>query len=373
MVLLIFLKAMSLCYKILVMKKILPQFVFAAIIITGITANAQDVGFSQYYDQPFQRNPALSGIFTGDVRVTGSFRNQWQSVTVPYRTYGLSGELKLPANFIESDNFTIGLQLLQDVAGTSQYKSLQVMPSINYSIPLSQENNSYLSLGFMGGIRQQSFNPALLVLNDQYLQSGNGTFTVLPSSRQVFETSENTYFDLSTGLSYNGAIQNADYFVGVGMFHLTSPEIGFFDDYKVQLHKKLAVNFGLTAPLGEENGITIYGDYFTQLTDKFKRTGIGTIQAGLLFNHNLFQLGDEQKAITFGSLYRMSDAIIPVVKLDLIKFSFGVSYDVNISKLTAASHSRGGLEITIGYKSSLNYRNSDMRQTNCPRFGKGVY
>ena len=58
------------------------------------SAMAQDINFSQFYDVPVLRNPALAGLFTGDVRVSSGFRNQWQSVTVPYRTMVLSGEIK---------------------------------------------------------------------------------------------------------------------------------------------------------------------------------------------------------------------------------------------------------------------------------------
>ena len=32
--------------------------------------------------------------FAGDIRITGAYRNQWQSVTVPYRTFALGGEFK---------------------------------------------------------------------------------------------------------------------------------------------------------------------------------------------------------------------------------------------------------------------------------------
>lgn len=330
---------------------------------------SQDVAFSQYYDQPFQRNPALAGIFTGDIRATGAFRNQWQSVTVPYRTFALNSELKMPLDAVADDNLTIGLQLVGDIAGTSRYSTYQIMPAINYSLPLSQESNSYLSLGFMGGLREQRFDPTQLVLNDQVLSSGNGGFTILPASGQVFGKTNTNSVDLSTGLSYNGAIQNTDYYVGVGMFHLTSPQIGYFDQYQVQLHKKLAFNFGMAAPMGETDQLRVYGDYFMQYDPGYKRTGINTLQTGLMFTHNLYLMADDEKSITFGALYRLSDAVIPVVKLDLIHFSFGLSYDVNVSKLVSASHSRGGFEFTLSYKNFLNYRNSDVRQTTCPRFG----
>lgn len=348
--------------------KFLIAFLASAV---TMKAHGQDIGFSQYYDQPFQRNPALAGIFTGDLRLVGSFRNQWQSVTVPYRTFGLSGELKVPLDLVNGDNFTVGLQLMEDVAGTSQYKTLQALPAVNYSLPLSQETNSYLSLGFMGGLRHLGFNSTELVLNDQFVATGNGTFIVLPSSRQVFTNTSVSYFDLSAGLSYNGVVRNADYYVGAGMFHLTSPQIGFFDQNKVQLHKKFTLNLGLSAPLGEDDQLMVYGDYFTQVDDHYKRIGISSIQAGLMLNHTLFLLGEEQRSVTVGALYRLDDAVIPVIKLELDHFNIGVSYDVNISKLDAASHGRGGFELTLCYKKSLNYRNSDLRQTLCPRFGKG--
>ena len=81
-------------YKILLLI-IALQFAYAAI--------AQDIGFSQFYDQPLLRNPALAGIFTGDIRLTASYRNQWQSVTEPYRTFGLSSEIKLPVQLFNND------------------------------------------------------------------------------------------------------------------------------------------------------------------------------------------------------------------------------------------------------------------------------
>jgi type IX secretion system PorP/SprF family membrane protein len=335
----------------------------------ALPAHTQDVGFSQYYDQPFQRNPALAGIFTGDIRVVGSFRNQWQSVTVPYQTFGISGELKLPMDFITGDNVTVGLQMVRDVAGTSRYSTTQAMPALNYSFPLSQESNSFLSVGVMGGWRQQKFDPEKLTLNDQFVPMSNGTFIILPGSRQVFTHSVASYFDISAGISYNGTVRDADYYIGAGMFHLVNPGVRFVND-TIQLYKKLTFNFGLSAPLGENDELEIYGDFFRQYDDKYRKIGIKSIQAGLMFNHILSFSEEEQKSITVGMLYRLDDAIIPVVKLELNSFVVGVSYDVNISKLVAASNHRGGIELALSYKKGFNYRNGELRQTICPRFGR---
>jgi len=332
-----------------------------------LTAAAQDVGFSQFYDQPLLRNPALAGIFEGDVRVTASYRNQWQSVTIPYRTFALSSEVKFTPGFMSDDNLTIGLQLMRDVAGTSEFSTTQILPAVNYSFPLSREHNSYLSVAFMGGLMQQRFDPSKLVMNDQFVAGSNGAFSILPSSRQVFNNTSVNYFDFSTGISYNGVIkEQTDYFAGIGLFHLKRPQVGFYDGHTITLNRKLALNAGLSTPTGEKDRFIIYADYFKQFGERFAPVGISSMQAGVMLSHDFF--GDEQQIITGGVLYRMNDAVIPVIQLQLFNFMVGMSYDVNIDKLATASKYRGGLELVLSYRGFLNTRQSDRRQTLCPNF-----
>jgi type IX secretion system PorP/SprF family membrane protein len=326
-------------------------------------ASSQDVAFSQFYDQPLLRNPALAGVFTGDVRFEASYRNQWQSVTVPYQTFGLSSEIKLPVNIRPDDNVTIGLQLIKDVAGTSEFSTTQMLPAVNYSFSMGGEKNSYLSLAFMGGLIQQRFDPTKLVLNDQFVSGSNGSFTILPTSRQVFDNTNINYFDFSTGLSYNGVIRdNIDFFAGAALFHVFKPQVAFFQGKEVALNKKYTLNFGMSVPASEDDQFILYGDYFMQ-------GGINTFQAGMLYSHDLFVLDDDHKTITGGILYRWDDAVIPVIQLELNKFIIGTSYDVNISKLAIASQYRGGFELSLTYRAFLNNRKSEERQTRCPRFG----
>lgn len=341
---------------------IISQFVF--------TAYSQDVGYSQFYDQPLLRNPALAGIFTGDVRLVAAFRNQWQSVTIPYRTFGLSSEVKFPTNIVPDDNVTIGLQLMRDVAGTSEFSTTQILPAVNYSLPLSSVTNSYLSLGVMGGLMQQRFDPTKLQLDDQFVSGSNGSFTVLPSSGQVFNNTNVNYFDLSVGVSYNGVFgDNIDYYVGTGLFHITRPRVGFFEGNKITLNKKAAFNMGLSVPTSETDQLIVYGDYFQQYGDNFKSVGVSTLQVGMMYKRDLVVIDDNRTAVTMGLLYRWDDAIIPVVQLEVSKLIVGVSYDVNVSKLVVASQYRGGFELTLSYRDFLNSRKKEQRQIRCPRFG----
>jgi hypothetical protein len=54
------------------------------------------------------RNPSLAGIFAGDYRLTAAYRNQWQSVTVPYRTFAAGLEYKKPLSENNDDFLTMG-------------------------------------------------------------------------------------------------------------------------------------------------------------------------------------------------------------------------------------------------------------------------
>ncbi|MFT3682519.1 MAG: PorP/SprF family type IX secretion system membrane protein [Ferruginibacter sp.] len=343
--------------------KLLSRIVLLMMVMNSTVLHAQDILLSQYYAQPLLRNPALAGVFTGDIRAVASYRNQWQSITDPYRTFGLSTEIKMPINILADDNLTIGLQLIKDVAGTSQLSQVQVMPALNYSILLSGERNSYLSLAFMGGFMQQKFDPTKLVLNDQFITGANGSFSIAPASNQAFTNTDVSYRDLAVGLSYNGELNGSiDYFIGGAMFHVARPNVAFFESNTVKLNRKLTVNAGMSIASGEFDELILYGDYFRQ-------GGNSTVQGGFMYRHDLYVSDDDRKGITGGVLYRWNDAVIPVLQLELSNFNIGASYDVNVSKLVKASQYRGGVEITLAYKNFLNVRKSELRTTRCPRFG----
>jgi hypothetical protein len=106
---------------------------------------AQDLHFSQFFEAPLYRNPALAGIVAADVRVQTIYRSQWNSIANAYKTTSLNAEYKLP---VSGDDFlTIGAQVFHDKAGTTNLTTTQVLPAINYHKSLSTERNVYLSLG----------------------------------------------------------------------------------------------------------------------------------------------------------------------------------------------------------------------------------
>jgi hypothetical protein len=106
-------------------------FVILFVLILSQMSKAQDVNFSQFYDLPVLRNPAIAGLFNGDVRVTSGFRNQWQSVTVPFKTIALAAEFKKMVSYHSGDFVTFGIQTTNDMAGDSKLSRTQFFPFLN--------------------------------------------------------------------------------------------------------------------------------------------------------------------------------------------------------------------------------------------------
>lgn len=342
------------------MKPNIKIFITAVVILMAQFVKAQDINFSQFYDVPLLRNPSLAGLFAGDIRVTGAYRSQWQSVTVPYRTFALGGEFKKPIGNSD-DFFTYGLQLTNDVAGDSKLSRAQVLPVFNYHKSLGGgEKGAYLSAGIMAGPVMQRFDPTQLHFDDQYV---NGAYSTANPTKEVFNTTKSTYWDAAAGLCFSGvAGQSTRYYVGLGMFHFSQPKVAFQKQNDIILNHKWVVNAGFAAPITDENRVIMYADYFMQ-------GGARQVQGGLMFSHDFLQYDEDQKtAISAGIFYRLKDAFTPVVKLDYYNYSLGISYDVNTSKLKSASQYRGAYELTLSYKAFNNRYNSSADKVKCPVF-----
>lgn len=336
------------------------KIVILFIILFGFceTGISQDINFSQFYELPMLRNPALAGSYKGDFRGTAAVRQQWASVTTPYTTEALGLEMKMPAPGGSDNYFSFGLQLTNDRAGDSKMGKTQLLPVVAFHKSMSEDGNTYLSLGFMGGAVQYSYDPQKLHFNDQFV---NGSFEPTNNTSQPFDATNITYFDGGVGLIYSHELNESfKFYAGASLFHFNKPKVSFFKNSNIVLDKKLMVNAGISGTFGESNSIVIYTDYFTQ-------GGANQMQGGIMYKHDLVNEDEENTiSLSAGSFIRWSDAVIPVIKLDYYKFGIGVTYDANISKLKVASHMRGGFEITLSYRNYLNFRNSSLDKTKCP-------
>jgi type IX secretion system PorP/SprF family membrane protein len=325
------------------------------------TVKAQDIHFSQFFEAPLLRNPSLAGIFTGDIRVQGVYRDQWNSFTNAYRTGSFNAEYKMPIG--KGDDFiTTGIQALFDKAGTVGLTSTHILPAINYHKSLSNEKVSYISLGFMGGMIRKSIDVAKMTTNNQY--NGGGFDPTLPTG-ELINVPNFTTWDASVGLSFNtsfGESQANNMYLGAAYHHLNRPKNSFYRDPKIELNPKFVFSAGVKFNVNEATAFTLQADHSFQ--GSFKET-IG----GALYSYKLG--GDPENALYTvhgGAFLRWKDALIPVIKLDVNNLSMALSYDINVSQLKTASMARGGFELSLVYVAFLDRDNSSRDKVLCPKF-----
>lgn len=321
-------------------------------LVPGIAATCQDVHFSQFFEAPLWRNPSLAGIFKGDIRVQGVYRDQWNSITDAYRTASINAEFKMHVGK-ENDFVTTGFQLLHDRAGTVGWTTSYLLPAINYHKSLSNEKNRYLSLGFMGGWVQHRFDASKATTNTQYDGGGTG---------ENFTNTQYGYFDGSVGTSFNsylGQNENNNFFLGVAYHHFTKPNQSFYHDPNIQMVPKWVYSAGIRLGISDFSYMTIQADHSRQ-------GGHSETIGGAMYG---LKLGDDPEhplyAIHGGAYLRWNDALIPVIKLDYDHTSISFSYDASISALKYSSYGRGGFEIAISW---FGFNKQTGKFLLCPRF-----
>ena len=339
--------------------KLIGSIVLASLGV--LPGQSQDLHFSQFFEAPLLRNPSLAGIFTGDYRIQGVYRDQWNSFTNAYRTGSFNGEYKMPVG-TGNDFLTVGMQILYDKAGTAGLTTNEVFPAINYHKSLSDQKTMYLSLGFMGGYAEKRIDRSKITTNNQY---DGAAFNPSLADGETFPTPDVHYWDGSVGMSFNttfGVDEQNSMFVGAALHHLNRPKNSFYQDAGSELDPKYVFSAGVKINIDDQSYLTIQADHSMQGTAK---ETIG----GALYSYKLGELTDDPKyVVSLGAFLRWKDSFIPVVKLDMLPLSVALSYDVNVSPLETVSQGRGGVELSISFIGFLQRDNSAKNKMLCPRF-----
>jgi type IX secretion system PorP/SprF family membrane protein len=330
---------------------------------------AQDAQFSQFYNSPLFINPSLTGAFDGNNRVFINYRNQWSSITTPYKTFAFSYDMGLMKKKEGNGFLGVGISFLSDKAGSSQLGLNQVNLSLAYHVQISEYNN--ISAGIMGGFAQRSIDYSNLQWASQF-NSNNVYDPNLPSFESGISQNK-SYGDFGAGVEwayskgemYATANNQLNVNAGLAVFHINQPNVAFLSTEKDQLPVKFV--FHGNSQIGFSNSkysIVPSFLYVQQGTTK------DIIAEGML----RIKLIEESKytgfvkgaALSLGGEYRIDDAIIPQVQLEFSNYAMGLSYDVNTSGLTTATSGRGGFEISLRWINPNPFTGKTVTKT--PRF-----
>lgn len=349
------------------MKRILNSKLISGILLAATAvcqspaAKAQDVHFSQFYENALLRNPALTGIFSGDYKYGVNYRNQWATVATPFQTIMASAEARFPLGQESNDYLSAGLTTVYDHAGAISFNSLQIFPALNYNKALGDKHQSYLSIGIAGGYIQRSVDQSKMTFGNQYQLGG---YNAGNSTGETMSFGTISHWDATAGLSFNSSIgdrNQVNYYFGAAAYHLLQPKEAFNNDETfIKLPIKYNGNFGFNWNITDQVGFTAHFNYSNQHPYQ-EAIGGGLIS----WRHVDSKEAKNNFTIYGGMFYRVNDAWIPTFKLDYHNYSLTLSYDINNSSLTAASNGVGGMEISLYSRGNLNFKKS---KTECPRF-----
>ncbi len=343
------------------------SFLFAAVMISLAAgkASAQDIHFSQFYENAIYRNPGLTGIFSGDYKAGVNYRTQWGSIANPFQTVLASVEMRKSLNEETGDCVSFGVTASYDHAGSINFNSMQIYPAINYNKAMEDAHGSYLSAGFTAGYIQRSVDATKMTFDNQYV---NGGYSGGNPNGETLGFGKVNHFDLGAGVSFNssaGSHNQVNYYIGGAAFHVTKPKESFNPNESfVRLSAKYSGNLGIRWNINQQYGITFHANYLNQ--QPYQEIIFG----GLASWKPVAEEGTTPPfAVYLGCFYRVSDAVIPTVKIDWQMYSFTASYDVTTSSLKPNVSSQGGWEFSIYARGKTKKK---MDYNKCPRFEDAV-
>jgi len=302
---------------------------------------AQDVHFTQFNMSPLIVNPAFTGAFNGQYRVAAIYRDQWRSVTVPFRTIAASFDAPIVHDLTTDDYLAVGLQLYNDKAGDAGLQNFTGLASVAYHKFLGEKADKALTVGLQGGYTQKSFDLSKLYFENQY---ENGGFFGPQESNL---NNKLDYFTVNAGIAWSqSASEKFGYTLGLSAMNLNQPSESFRKqkNSEVGLGIRYAAQFGAIAYLNDKFSLRPGILYQTQ-------SSAYELEAGNEFH---LIVGEDQfrgiaTGVFLGGWYRSSDAIMINAGIEFKGFRFGVAYDYNTSNLKTASNGNGGFEIALRY------------------------
>lgn len=317
------------------MKSLLTFLAFA--VIWG-AASAQDIHLTQWYTNQLNLNPATGGMYDGDFRLVGNYRNQWREINTPITTTMVAADKNF--NF-HSDVINAGILVIHDEFSDFGLTTNKILLSGSYSkVFRGHDLRAGLQMGVVfksTDLGNQTFPSQWVYETGQFDQSvPNGETTISESL---------VHFDMNLGVAWSKRItKNIRLTSGFSIFHINRPKDTYFSSYKERLRTRQIFHLEGDARFGK---IGIEPKFIMMWT---------TLSQNMIVGSNFkyhFNKGAVRN-VYLGVMYRTRfganrDAAAPVIGIGVNRLDIGFSYDVNVSELSAYSDTKTTFEISLIY------------------------
>jgi len=338
------------------MKKVLLTF---GIVGAALAVNAQDYHYSMFTMAPLTVNPALTGNYTGDLRIINNYRMQWNTVSKPYTTYTFGVDMPLKRRDkrkASPDFFAIGLNVNMDKAGSTALKNNSYNGTFSYNKSLDGVGHTYFSFGALIGLCQRSISTVDASWGRQWngLQYDPSLATGEVSGYQ----DSFSFFDFAVGTAIT-TTGNERFKMsgGVALFHVNRPRIDFLGQAD-KLYMKIGVHWRSEIALGQNSNAWLVPQLQFVQHGPARLINVGLGAKYLLTERSHYTDYQNEKSLTIGGMYRVGDAFSGYLRIDIASLGIAFNYDLNVSKLTAATNGMGAMEFMLIYTGLYSNRNT---------------
>ncbi len=328
-----------------------------AIFFMMACAQAQDPHFSQFFVSPMTLNPAYTGKFNGSYRFSGNYKKQWPTINNSFTTSTAALDFSILNNKLpEHDTWGIGLLAVNDQSGNKILNSSYYSISTAYAKSLDEDGLHQITIGFQGTYASKRLDIRRADFEDELTSLGFTGLTREGFGSNLFSIN---YADINVGFMYSLSTDGDNsFYLGTSVYHINRPN-QTFNGGNYLLDTRSTIHGGAYLPLGQ------YRSFHASMMHQTQGAAKETILGGA-FSMNLNYDTENPLELYAGAWYRLGDAILPYLGLEINRFRFGISYDINTSSLRTASSSRGGAELSIIY---INKSKDPLRKkVNCPKF-----
>lgn len=319
-------------------------------VLCSFGLQAQDIHFSQYIFSSLHVNPGYTGVFNGNIRAQLNYKDQWTTFGNGFRTYAFSYDQKLMQKKWNGSWLGVGLTAFRDEAGDLQLGNTKAMLSVSGVVKLDLDK--YLSMGIQGGATQRTMNMGNMRWDDQY---DGIMYNPLIQTQDDISFTPFMQPDFSAGIVYDhfddqSNMISYDVFhmkIGASVHHLTKPYLAYQSTDERMYMKYIVQGHAFVGFTNTEGGII--PSFFLAKQGPSREALLGLAYRIRLKEAAHFTGFIREAAWSFGADYRFGDAFIPKMAFEANKFTIGVSYDFNVSRLNAATNHMGGLEVSLTF------------------------
>ena len=322
-------------------------FGLLGLIICSTSVFAQDLHFSQFFANPLTLNPANSGLFVEDWRVSAIQRQQWNQINAGFNTTSIGADMNFKGGVLNQDVVGVSVNVYQDnMASVIANQTLSLAGAYHHYLDGAKRHR--VSAGIQGTYSQKKYDSEGWQFADQF-----DPYRYNPDKGSAESLDLNTIpnLNLNVGAIYAFRIKNNDHIsLGFSSYQLGSPKeslINSGNELSVRFSLELSGNFALSPRVEIRPHIL----YMNQ-----SRAKDFTPEFELKYSIN------NELSIFAGTWYRTQDAFILLCGLGYKKVELRFSYDQTTSglkRITEAANVNSNVrvsawEVSIVLKGILN-------------------